>query len=297
MKINSDLPRKLTAIRSAVYGKPWNISESGFRQMVSILEAHIEGKTPDFVSKMDDDDDGDDDTEDQTFEEQYGFQWTDNDVAIISVSGPIFPHANLMTRFSGATSLDELMSKIKTADALKPSGIILDCDSPGGSVQGLSDFCAALYSLAQNSSYDIVALSNDCCASAAYMIASQCKQCFSTDGAMTGSIGTIMQMDNWDRAEKNAGNDPVIIKSHELKGIGYGAATPAQMNDMERMVDLHFSKFKQAVSRARPNVDMAKVATGQMWMGNPANGDDSSLSLGLVDGIISLDDLVDAMGC
>ena len=245
-------------------------------------------------------DDEEDESEDSgmSFEDEYGFSYDSlTDVAVVPIFGPIFPHANLMTKYSGATSLDDTMNRIKDASGLNPSGIILNIDSPGGSVEGLTAFCSALALMTQRSggSCPIIALANDLCASAAYMIASQCDSVYGVEGAMVGSIGTVMQMDNYDRAERNSGNDPILIRSHELKGIGYGSVTPSQMDDLARTVDLYFGKFKQAVSSGRPQVDLTKTATGQVWMVSPASGDTSAQELNLVDGVSTLDDLIESL--
>lgn len=286
--------RELSNIRGALYGKPWAITEDGFRLMASIAEAHIAGNPPEFEAEQ-----KTEAAEKQplTFEQQYGFSFK-NDVAIIPVSGPIFPKSNLFTRLSGATSLQGLSQKLDVAQSLYPSAIILDFDSPGGSVSGLSEFCSQLFSMTmgQGGKCPIIGLVNDLCASAAYMMGSQCDALYSVDGGVSGSIGVLCVMDNWDRADKNAGNDPVIIKSHELKGIGYGAMTPNQQAEMQRTTDAYFSKFKEAVTRGRPQVNLDEAATGQTWMANPANDDDSAQDMDLIDGLSTLESLIQQFG-
>lgn len=286
--------RELVNIRAALYRQVWAITEDGFRLMAGIAEAHASGQAPEFEAQEKSESA---DKSQMTFEQQYGFSFQ-NDVAIIPVSGPIFPKSNLFTRISGATSLQALSQKLDVAQSLSPSCIILDFDSPGGSVSGLSSFSSDLHSMTmgQGGKCPIIGLVNDFCASAAYQIASQCDALYSADGGMSGSIGVLCVMDNWERAERNAGNDPAVIRSHELKGIGQDKMTPSQQNEMQRNVAGYFSKFKEAVSRGRPQVNLDKTATGQMWMANPANDDDSALDMDLIDGIASLEQLIEQYG-
>jgi ClpP class serine protease len=61
-------------------------------------------------------------------------------IAIVPVVGPIFRRANLFTELSGATSLDIVGNDLRVAiDNDEVRGIILDVDSPGGQVNGISE--------------------------------------------------------------------------------------------------------------------------------------------------------------
>lgn len=282
-------PRELAHVRAAIYGQPWAITEPWLETICQIAENHVAGKP---VKAAWDDDDDDEDEQ----EEDLGFDLV-NDVAVVPIQGPIFPKANLMTAFSGATALSEVSESLKTALTLSPSAVILNIDSPGGSVMGLVDFCEMLRELAQSNAVPFIALANPLCASAAYMIASQCDMVYATAGAIVGSIGVIGRLDNWDRAQKNMGNDPVILRSSELKAVGSGGPiTPNQHADFQRTIMAHFAQFKQAVMLGRPGIDINSVATGQMWMGRSANDDPSAQAMGLIDGISTLENLIEQYG-
>lgn len=276
--------RQLLHIRAALYSEPWAITEPWLEKLCAIAEAHADGKPPEFKAQ---------DSEDEGYDP--GFDLI-NDVAIVPVSGPIFPKANLMTALSGATALSELSETIKSALSIRPSAVILNMDTPGGSVSGLADFCSWLHGVCQASPFPIVSLTNPLSASAGFMISSQCDMAYSTEGGATGSIGVISRMNNYDRAEKNSGNDPITLTTHELKGIGYGPVTPNQQTEMKRGMMAHMAKFQEAVVRGRPNIDIEKVSTGQTWMGKSANSDPSALDMGLIDGVSTLDALISQYG-
>lgn len=64
-------------------------------------------------------------------------------VAILPVEGPLFRRANLMTEYSGASSYDTLARDFAQAEAdPNVQAHLLQIDSPGGEVNGASEFAA-----------------------------------------------------------------------------------------------------------------------------------------------------------
>jgi hypothetical protein len=93
------------------------------------------------------------------------------DVAIVPVSGPIFRYANLLTDVAGATSIENLARDFRTAvDDPSVRSIVLETDSPGGQVAGVSEFAEQLRAAAAIK--PVIAYVSDLGASAAYWIAS-----------------------------------------------------------------------------------------------------------------------------
>ena len=67
-------------------------------------------------------------------------------VAIIPVIGPIFPRSNIFTSLSGATSIDSLSKDLRVAlDSAEAESIILNIDSPGGEITGVSEFADMVF--------------------------------------------------------------------------------------------------------------------------------------------------------
>lgn len=278
--LDTNPPRELAHVRRALSG-PMAITEDGLALIWGIVEAHTVGQRVEFKAAQpaNDDESGD-----------LGFD-LENGVATIKIEGPIFPKSNLMTQFSGAVSLEDLKAGFTNAAASDPAAIIGSFDSPGGSVSGLTDFAAWLHDFCQSQDCPCIALVNPLCASAALMIATQMDQVLSTSGGLTGSLGVIAAMDNRDRQDKNAGNDRVVIRSSELKAPGVGAITPAQHTDLQRMVAMHFGQFQEAVQRGRPGIDIDAASTGQMWPARDPKGGPTAQSIGLIDGISTIEKL------
>ena len=92
-------------------------------------------------------------------------------VAIIPVAGPIFRQANLFTEFSGATALSDVAANLAAARAdSRVRGILLEIDSPGGDVTGLSEAADMIAQLAGEK--PVIAYVEGSAHSAAYWLAS-----------------------------------------------------------------------------------------------------------------------------
>jgi ClpP class serine protease len=113
-------------------------------------------------------------------------------VAIVPVIGPIFRYANLFTEISGASSVQNLATDLQTAvDDQSIKAVILEIDSPGGQVAGISEFAAQIR--AANAIKPVTAYISDLGASAAYWLASAAGSIVVADTARVGSIGVVMQ--------------------------------------------------------------------------------------------------------
>ena len=279
--------RSLPRIRAAIYGQPWLITEPWFETICSVFENAVQNP------RLQNEDDADplpnSETPDPEEPDKPDYEIR-RGVAILRLEGPLFPKANVFTRLSRATSYEEFSFML--ADARQRSGVsaILNLvDSPGGSVSGCFE-CARDVFTARTDPKPIISLAHGSCCSGAYAIASQADQFFCTEGSLVGSIGVLFRQDNFDRAEKNAGIDPLILRSHELKSIGEGPHTPNQIDALKRLLNDITKLFASTVQRARPSLDIAAVSTGESWLGQKA------VDLGLVDGLSTLDEVIDRFG-
>lgn len=114
-------------------------------------------------------------------------------VAVIPITGPIFRHANLFTRISGATSTDVLATDIQTAlDDSRVRAILLDIDSPGGEATGINELGDLIYSARDKKR--IVAYGGGTVASAAYWLGSAASELVVDDTAQLGSVGVVLSL-------------------------------------------------------------------------------------------------------
>ena len=111
-------------------------------------------------------------------------------VAILPITGPIFPRANLMTEYSGATSINTLTDDYRKAlDSSDVGAILLLVDSPGGAVSGINAF-ADIVAAGAKKKYTTAFVAG-AAASAAYWIVSAASEIAMERTGMVGSIGVV----------------------------------------------------------------------------------------------------------
>jgi capsid assembly protease len=112
------------------------------------------------------------------------------DVAVIKVTGPVFRYANLFTEISGATSIENLAVEFaKAVENPAVRAIVLNIDSPGGEVAGVSELAQAIYAARERKK--IMAYVDALAASGGYWLASAAEGITAGDTAQLGSIGVV----------------------------------------------------------------------------------------------------------
>lgn len=141
-------------------------------------------------------------------------------VAVIPVYGVLSQRMNLMSAMSGGTSYQMLSAQLN--DALADdnvSHIVLDIDSPGGSVPGAQEFVSELLAL-RGGDKKIVAQVNALAASAAYWIASCCDEIVATPSARAGSIGVYTVHEDVSQMLEKEGVNLTYISAGKYKVEG-----------------------------------------------------------------------------
>jgi signal peptide peptidase SppA len=208
-------------------------------------------------------------------------------VAVLPLYGSIFPRANLMTEMSGATSAESFQRAFKSALAdPNVSAIVLDVDSPGGAVQGVSELADTIFSA--RGQKPVVALANHLAASAAYWIASSADELMVTPSGEVGSIGVFALHEDWSRALDQAGVTPQFISAGKFKTEGnpYEPLGDAARAAIQGRVDEYYEMFTAAVARGR-GVKASDVRAG--FGEGRVVGAAEALRLGMVDRIGTLD--------
>lgn len=112
------------------------------------------------------------------------------DIAVLRLSGFISQKPNLFSFLFGGTSAEGLALEVGAAMRDTSIGaVVLDVDSPGGSVFGVPEAAAAIRSA--KGSKPMVAVANPIMASAAYHLASQADEVVASPSSLVGSIGAF----------------------------------------------------------------------------------------------------------
>ena len=203
--------------------------------------------------------------------------------AVIRVRGVISEssESNAFTTTQNASSIAKRIRAL--ADKKEVKALLLDINSPGGTVAAVQDIYNALnYFRAQNK--PVVALMRDVAASGGFYIAMAADKIVAQPGTMTGSIGVILQTTNAQELLRKIGVDMNAIKSGQNKDIGaiYKELTEEQKLLLQEMIDETYQQFFEAVKQGRPNMDVNTLrvyADGRIFTGAKAQ------TLGLIDGL------------
>lgn len=181
-------------------------------------------------------------------------------VAILSVAGPLFKRANLMTEMCGATSYETLMLDFRAAlDNGDVHSILLNVDSPGGEAAGVAEFAGAIR--AAKGQKPIVAYAGDQAASAAYWIASAADRIVIGASAGLGSIGVRAAFADTSERDAARGVKTVEFVSSQSPYKKADLATDEGRGRIQARVDALAQVFVEAVAENR-GVSVAQVLDG-----------------------------------
>ena len=216
-------------------------------------------------------------------------------IAVIPVYGVITQRGNMVDDVSGpgmvSTQLvTQMLGQAVADDAV--SQILLDIDSPGGSVYGVSELGDAI--LSARAQKPVVAIANSLAASAAYWVGSQASEFYVTAGGEVGSIGVWQAHFDYSQAFAAEGVTPTLISAGKFKveGNPYAPLSEEAQGFMQSRVDDYFQAFTKAIAKGR-NLSISQVREG-MGQGRVL-GADAALAQNMVDGIASFDQVLSKM--
>jgi len=214
-------------------------------------------------------------------------------IAVVPLYGVLAQRMDLMTETSGGTSTDRFRREFQAAvDDPDVAGIVIEVDSPGGSVLGLTEAADAVFHA--RGQKPIYAVANSEANSAAYFIASAADKLFVAPDGQVGSIGTVaIHQDVSGMLEKD-GVVTTIISTPEGKAEG-NQYQPLADEARERIafeVQMYYDRFVSAVARNRGTTEETvrlEYGRGRSLM------DTEALEAGMVDGIFTMDETINLL--
>jgi signal peptide peptidase SppA len=214
-------------------------------------------------------------------------------VAVIPVHGVLSHRAGLFDDYSGGASYESFQSAL--ADALRDpdvGAIVLDVDSPGGTVAGCTEAADAIFRA--RGQKPIVAVANTMAASAAYWLAAQADELYVTPSGTVGSVGVYMLHEDDSGWLEKAGVKMTFVHAgqYKVEGNSYEPLGEEARAEMQKWVDACRETFVAAVARGRgTSVEdvLAHYGDGRLLRAEDA------LAAGMVHGIRTLDDTIAAL--
>lgn len=215
----------------------------------------------------------------------------DGDVAIVPIHGVIMKRANMFTKISGGVSTQLLEQDLAVLrDDPLVRAVVLDIDSPGGTVDGTPGLMQAVRDL--NAAKPVVAFSDGVIASAAYWIGSAASEIYiASEVVQAGSIGVIATHEDRSEANRQQGVSVTHITAGRYKAI---ESPDAPLSDEARAeiqsrCDYLYGVMVRDIAENRSvsaSTVLERMAEGRIFIGAQA------IEAGLVDGVSTLDSIV-----
>ena len=190
-------------------------------------------------------------------------------IARISISGIIYDNNKLVETINNLASNENVKS------------VFVKINSPGGTVVGSESLYVAINRLSDIK--PVISLMGEVATSGGYIVALASDHILARQNTLTGSIGVIIEHQNFSELSNKIGISVDSVKSGKIKG-GQNPLSPLDplvKNNEQKLVDYSFDWFVSLIKNKR-NVDqnvINLVSDGRTLTGGMA------MDLGLIDGI------------
>ena len=188
-----------------------------------------------------------------------------------------------------ASAVDNLREEITAilSVANKKDEIVVRLESSGGMVHSYGLASSQLDRI-KKAKLKLTICVDKVAASGGYMMACVGDKIIAAPFAIVGSIGVVAQMPNFNKLLKKHDIDFELLTAGEHKRTLtlFGKNTDkGREKFIEELNETH-ELFKEYVSKRRPNIDINKIASGEIWFGSRAK------ELSLVDEISTSDEYI-----
>jgi signal peptide peptidase SppA len=159
-------------------------------------------------------------------------------------------------------------------------------DSAGGIAMGCEEACDFIDSMKK----PVVAYVTGYACSAAYRLICHCDKIYATKSAQLGSIGTLLRIDDFSEAYKQAGIEVVAASTGSFKSFGqHGMPVTAEHRAfMQERVAVDQAGFVRSLTARGLSAEQQAVVSDCRYWSAP-----EALQLGLIDGIKSVTEVIE----
>ncbi|MGQ4276333.1 protease SohB [Pseudidiomarina sp. E22-M8] len=172
-----------------------------------------------------------------------------------------------------AHEVENLQREINAVIGAAKAGdtVFVRLESPGGVVHGYGLAAAQLQRL-RDAELKLIIGVDKVAASGGYMMAAVGEKIIAAPFAIIGSIGVVAQLPNFHRWLKKHDVDFEQVTAGDYKRTlsVFGENTDAGRRKFKEDLEQVHKQFKQHIADYRPQVDLAKVATGEYWTAQQA---------------------------
>lgn len=211
-------------------------------------------------------------------------------VAVIPIMGVISQRVGMMEEISGGVSAERVANQIQqAADDSSIGAIVLNIDSPGGSVYGIQELSDTIRSAREKKK--VVAVANSLAASAAYWIASSAEEFVITPGGDAGSIGVLTAHMDVSKYYEDLGVKTTLISAgkYKVEANPYEPLSDEAKAFLQSRVDEYYDAFVKAVAKNRgTSPEAVRKGFGQ----GRVLGAKQAVTEGMADGVETLNSVI-----
>lgn len=216
-------------------------------------------------------------------------------VGVLPMHGVIAPRMNMFSEISGGTTFETATASLREMVAAKDVGtIVIDWDSPGGNVQGATEFAHEM--LKARTVKPIISQVHHRMCSAAYWVGSCATEIVCSPSGVVGAVGVYSIHNDLSAALAELGIKRTYLSKgkYKVEGNETEALTDETRERFLAEMEKPYATFIKDVAAGR-GVPVASVRAG-FGEGRAVQADDA-LALGMVDRIGTLDDTVTRALC
>lgn len=191
-------------------------------------------------------------------------QRAEGQVGILPLYGIVSQRLNIMQVISEGGTSTEMFGKAFDKMMADPEvgAIVLDVDSPGGSVYGVQELAEKIHA-ARGGGKQIIAVANSLAASAAYWIATAADKFYVTPSGEAGSIGVLALHVDQSGLNSQIGIVPTYVHAgrYKVEGNPHSPLDSEALAAIQGAVDGYYDSFTDAVARHR-GVKQSAVKSG-----------------------------------
>lgn len=223
-----------------------------------------------------------------------GLPKVNGSVAVLPLHGAISQRSSFWSDLFGGTSTERFGAMFGAAlGQANIKAIVLDVDSPGGTVYGVDELSRRIYDA--RGQKPIYAVANSLAASAAYWIGTSADKLFVAPGGDVGSIGVFSIHEDISALAEKEGVKVTLISAgkYKVEGNPWEPLTEEAKAAWQASVDDTYAEFVSTVARNRgvkQSAVLGGFGQGRVVHAKPA------VAEGMADRIVSLAKMLDEMG-
>lgn len=213
-------------------------------------------------------------------------------IAVVYVNGAIMMDEQEQRGLSQTVTPEIVFAEIdKVLDEDEIKGVVLRINSPGGSALA-SNIITKRFEYLKSKKPLYVSIGG-IAASGGYYIATSGEKIFADKESVTGSIGVVSIIPNFEKLIKEVDVNIETVKKGEYSDL-YSLTTDFTEKDREKIYDSSYKVYDEfltvvANSRKMSKEDVNKIGQGRVWLGTQAK------EIGLIDNIGGLDLTIQTM--